>query len=175
MSDPSKTPTEGAITASLRWLWRKLGAPAVVLLVILTAIVLVSMGWKELQIGGLLGRLLGRKKETLEPIGVANTVPPTRVGPDGKIIPQGQPDQHGHTQAWVVPIEAPNMFSDPATVRFTPPNAQQPIEVRLPVGVKNTQVEQVVVVRPEVVAVTVRDKSGIKAEKVEAMLARFGK
>lgn len=157
-----------------KWVRSKMMAPGAALLVVLVAVILFSLGWKKLQIGGLLGRLLGRKKEPVAPVGIMDPVPPGRVGPDGKLIPIGTPDQAGHTQVEVVQIEQPGLFSDPKTVKFTPPGKTEPVEVQLPVGVTNDQVAQVVMVQPEVYAVSVKDNTGIKAEKVESLLAKYG-
>lgn len=162
------------VKAAAKWVGLKLMGPGAALLVVAVAIVLFSLGWKKLQIGGILGRLLGRKSEGAEPVGIINDIPEGRVGEDGKPIPLGTPDAQGHTQVAVVPIEQPGLFSDPHTVKFTPPGGAQAVELKLPVGVTNDQVGQVVVVRPEVFAVTVKDNSGIKAEKVSDMLAKYG-
>jgi hypothetical protein len=159
----------------LVWLGAKLLGPLGAILLIVVAVLLVSMGFKELQIGGLLGRLLGKKDESgRRVIDVANSVDPDRVGPDGKLIQPGQPDSTGQTQAVVVPIEEPGLFSNPDVIKFTPPGGDKPIEVVLPDGVKNKDVDQVIVVKPDVVMVTVKDTSGIPASKVDDLLKRYG-
>ena len=155
----------------------KLLGPIAALVVIVIAIVLVSMGFKELQIGGLLGKLLG-KKGGVDPskgptVETANTIDPKRVDTDGKLIPQGVPDSKGDTQAVVVPIQPPGLFSDPTQVVFTAPGDTKPTVVDLPTGVTNKQVDQVIVVQPNIVAVTVKDNSGIPTQTVDDLLRKY--
>ena len=155
------------------WLKLKVLTPGVALLIVVLALLLVAMGWKELQIGGLLARLFG-KKQPPSTVGVANTVPPDRVDSNGNLIPVGTPDATGQTQVAVVPIEPPGLFSNPNTVKFTPPKSDIPVEVTLPTGVKNTDVKQVVVIQPQTVVVTVKDRSGITTQNVDDLLKRYG-
>lgn len=157
-----------------RWIGLNLLAPGAALVVVLLAILLVAMGAKELQIGGLLAKLFGRKDPEQRAIDVANSVPPGRVDKDGKLIPPGTPDSKGDTQAVVVPIKEPGLFSNPDTVEFTPPGADKPIEVQLPDGVKAKDVDKVVVVQPGKFVVTVKDASGVTAAKVDDLLAKYG-
>jgi len=157
----------------------KVLGPFAALAVLVIAVVLVSMGFKELQIGGVLGKLLGKKGGATPDRGptveTANSIDPKRVGPDGKLIPEGDPDQKGDTQAVVVPIQPPGLFSDPGTVVFTAPGDSQPTTVVLPEGVKNSQVDQVVVINPTTVAVTVKDNTGVPASEVDELLKKYSK
>jgi hypothetical protein len=157
----------------------KILGPVAALVVIVIAVVLVSMGFKELQIGGLLGKLLGKKGGTNPDAGktveLANSVDPKRVDGDGNLIPIGTPDTQGMTQAAVVPIKPPGLFSDPNKVVFTAPGDTKPTTVILPEGVKNNQVEQVVVVTPTVVAVTIKDSTQVSAARVDDLLRKYGK
>lgn len=162
------------VKAVSRWIGTRLLAPGVALLLVVLAIVLVAMGIKQLQIGGLLGWLFGKKEPERKAIDVANSVPPNRVDKDGNIIPPGTPDSQGMTQAVVVPIQEPGLFSNPDTVKFTPPGEAKPIEVKLPDGVKNKDVEKVIVVQPEKFVVTVKDSSGVTAEKADDLIKKYG-
>lgn len=158
----------------------KLFGPILAIVLIVVAVVLVSMGFKELQIGGLLGKLIGKKTPAADDdeaptIDVANSVDEDRIGPDGKLIQPGTPDSTGQTQAIVVPIKDPGLFSDPKKIVFTPPGADKPQEIVLPDGVTNKDVEHVVVVTPEVTAVTVKDNSGIPAQTVDDLLKKYGR
>lgn len=160
------------------WRWtktiaRKLLAPGVALLVIVGAVLLVALGFKELQIGGLLGKLFGKPDPARKAIDIANTIPKGRVDENGNLIPVGQPDSKGIKQVQVVPIEEPGLFSDPSTVKIKPPGAEEPIEVKLPDGVKAKDVDSVVIVSPEVTAVTVKDTSGVSAKTVDDLLAKY--
>jgi hypothetical protein len=148
--------------------------PLPALLLIAGAWALVALGAKNVQIGGLLGKLLGKPKpDGGKSIEVANSIPPGRVRPDGSVIGIGQPDSKGVTQAVVVPIQQPGMLSDPKVIKVTPPGAAKPIEVGVPDGVRAKDVEQVVVVRNEIKAVTVKSSSAIQAKDLDDLLARY--
>lgn len=162
-----------SVKSGLSWLGAKVLGPVLVVLLVVVAVILVSMGFKELQIGGLIGRLLGRNSTQKGSVDVTNTIDPNRVGPDGRLIQPNTPDTKGQTQAVVVPIQDPGLFSDPNKVVFTPPGADKPIEVVLPDGVTNKDVHQVVVVNPEVIAVTVKDSSGVTAQSVDDLLKKY--
>ena len=149
-------------------------APIIAIVVILVAVLLVAMGCKDLQIGGLLGKLFGKKDPEATAVAIANTLPDGRVDASGKLIPEGQPDAVGDTQVQVVPINDPGLFSNPATVSFTPPGAKDDVTVQLPVGIKNKDVDKVVIVKPEVYVVTVKDSSGVPLPTVDTLLKKFG-
>lgn len=159
------------------WRWTKtiaakLLAPGVALLIVAGAVVLVAIGFKELRIGGLLAKLFGSKPDR-QAIDVVNTIPEGRVDARGNLIPIGQPDSAGITQIQVVDIEPPGLFSNPDTVIIKPAGAD-PIEVALPVGVKASDVQSVVIVNPKVTVVTVRDSSGVSVQTVDHLLAKYG-
>jgi hypothetical protein len=174
MPDDPKPTFWATVWAKLKWVATQFFAPGVALVVIIVAVLLVAMGWKELQIGGLLGKLFGKKDPEQRAIDVANSVPPDRVGPDGKLIPQGTPDSKGDTQAVVVPINDPGLFSNPDTVTFTPPGASKAVEIQLPDGVRQQDVEKVIVVQPDKFVITVKDSSGISASSVDDLLKKYG-
>ncbi len=165
----------GYLATAGKWALHYLLAPGVALLLVAGAILLVSMGAKDLQIGGLLAKLFGKKSDN-QAIDVANTVPTDRIGTDGKILPIGTPDSKGMTQAVVVPIEnTGGLFSNPDTVTVTPPGTDTPIEVTLPDGVKASDVSQVVIVQPGKFVVTVKDSSGIPASRLDELVKKYGK
>src|SRR5512137_508028 len=148
-----------AVLKTLKWMAVKLLALGVAVLIVIGAILLVAIGFKELQIGGLLASLFGKKDPEKKALDTANTIPKDRVDPQGNLIPIGKPDSKGDTQVQVVPIDQPGLFSNPDTVTFTPPGADKPIEVKLPDGVKSKDVDSVVVVSPEVTVVVVKDNT----------------
>lgn len=160
--------------ATFRWIGLNLLAPGAALVVVLGAIMLAAMGAKDLQIGGLLARLFGKKEPEHRAIDVANSIDPDRVDKNGKLIQPGVPDSKGQTQAVVVPIKEPGLFSNPDTVTFTPPGKTDPIEVQLPDGVQNKDVDSVVVVQPGQFVVTVKNDSGVSAAKVDDLLKKYG-
>lgn len=148
--------------------------PLPALLLVVGACVLALLGVKNLQIGGLLGKLLGKAPGPQhKAIELANSVPAGRVREDGSLIPLGVPDSKGITQAKVLPIEKPGLLSDPRVVKVTPPGSSKPIEVQVPDGIKAKDVEHVVVVTPEVIAVAVKSSSPIKAQDVDDLVAKY--
>ena len=164
------------------WAWLKkftrwVYAPLVAILIVVGVIILVALGVKNIQIGGLLGKLFGiggDDPKGKKAIDVANSVPEDRVDKDGVIIKPGEPDSKGQTQAVVVPIEEPGLFDDPSKVKIIPPGETKPIVIDLHDGVESKDVDKVIVVKPEVYAITVKDKSGVKAEDVDDLLERYG-
>lgn len=166
--------TWGKLKAMLRWLGKIFLAPGAALLVIVAAVLLASFGFKNIQIGGLLGKLFGKKDPEKKAIDTANSVPKDRVDKDGKLIQPGTPDSKGMTQAVVVPIQNPGIFSNPDHVIFMPPGETKPVEIKLPDGVKSSDVDSVVVVKPDHFVVTVKDSSGVKASTVDALLKKYG-
>lgn len=148
--------------------------PLLALLVIIGAFLLMMLGVKNLQIGGILGALLGRKPQS-RAIDTANSIPKNRVDKEGKLIPIGQADSKGITQVPVVPIKNPGLFSNPSTVQFQDPDSAKPVEVALPDGVKAKDVEHVVVVQPGTFAVTVKDNSKVSSEDLESILSKYNK
>lgn len=171
---PQQGPPKDSALTKLWSLARKyVIAPLPVLLLVIGAAVLVALGAKNVQVGGLIGKLLGKKSPETKAIDVANSVPAGRVRADGSIIPIGAHDSKGLTQAQVVPIEKPGMFSDPKVIKVTPPGADKPIEVAVPDGVKAKDVEHVVVVQQEIKAVTVKSTSAIQAHDVDDLIAKY--
>jgi hypothetical protein len=168
----------GAVWAKMKTIWKwmavNLAAPGVAVLVVVLAVVLMAAGWKELQIGGLLSWLFGKdtstKKKALD---VINKPSPKRVDANGNIILPGTPDSKGQTQAQVVPIQEPGLFSNPDTIKFTPPGEDKPVEVVLPDGVSNRDVDTVVVVQPGEFAVVVKDSSSVKGKTLDELLAKY--
>ena len=161
------------LRSALKQVFHVTAGPLLVVLLVVGAAILAALGMKNVQVGGLIGLLLGKKKLSDQAIDVANSVASDRVGPDGKLIPQGVADEHGMTQAVVVPIKNPGLFSDPNSVKYVPPGEQKPVEVVLPTGVKSSQVESVVVVDPGKIVVTVKDTSGVTAEHVDDLLKKY--
>jgi hypothetical protein len=173
---PVQEPTFWAkVWVQIKKYGRLLMAPLPALLIIGGAIVLVVLGAKNVQIGGILGKLFGKTGEgNKTAVDLANSVPEHRVDPKGNIIPVGIPDSQGQTQAVVVPIESPGLFSNPTTVTIVPPNATAPVTINLPDGVRSHDVDKVIIVKPEVYAVTVKDSSPISAQHVDDLLKKYG-
>lgn len=154
---------------------RSLAAPLPAILIVVGAILLVMLGVKNIQIGGLLGKLFGKDpKPGTKAVDVANTVPEDRVDKDGNVIPPGTPDSKGVTQAKVVPIDTGGLFSRDDQVKITPPDSKEPVVVDLPDGVKAKDVDKVIVVKPNVYAVSVKSTSKVTAADVDDLLSKYG-
>ena len=164
---------KSTLTTVWAWIRKYLLAPLPALLLVAVAIFLIILGFKNVQIGGLLAKLFG-KPEGKKAVDVANTIPENRVDKDGKLIQPGTPDSKGITQAVVVPIEGGGLFDDPNTVKITPPGETKPIVVTLPDGVKAKDVAKVVVVKPDVYVVSVTDNSKVTGKQVDDLLAKYG-
>jgi len=149
-------------------------APIPILILLVVAVVMVVLGAKDFQVGGLLGKLLGRKGEgSKKAIDVANSIPKDRVDDQGNLIPIGTPDSKGITQAKVVPIEKPGLLGDPKKVKITDPEDGKKIEVDLPDGVVAKDVDKVIIVSPKVTAVTVKSNSKVEAQEVDDLLSKY--
>lgn len=156
------------------WVRKYLLAPLPIILVVAGAVILVVLGAKNVQIGGILAKLTGKKTDGKKAVDVANSVPEDRVNPEGKLIPPGTPDEKGLTQAVVVSIKPPGMFSNPDHVVIQDPVENKPVTVELPTGVKAKDVDKVIVVSPEVHVVTVKSTSKVKASDVDDLLSKYG-
>jgi hypothetical protein len=154
------------------WVRKYLLAPLPALLVVGLGLLAVVLGFKNVRIGGLLGKLFG-KPEGKTAVEVANGIPADRVDGGGKVIPPGTPDSQGVTQAVVVPVETGGLFSDPTVIKVIPPGETKPVIIHLPDGVKDKDVHQVVIVSPEVVTVTVKDTSKVTVKKVDDLLSKY--
>jgi hypothetical protein len=161
------------------WAWIKrvgiaIAAPLPAILLVVGAVLLVALGAKNIQIGGLLAKLFGKEANGSKAIDVANSIPKGRVDKDGNLIPIGTPDSQGMTQAKVIPIQDPGLFDDPTHVKIVPPGQTKPVVVKLPDGVRAKDVDKVIIVKPEVYAVTVRDSNSVSGKDVDELLAKYG-
>jgi len=138
-----------------RWLVRYPLAAAATVLVVVGAVLLLVMG-KDVQIGGILGKLFGKDKGGKG--GNARGVPPKdRVDGEGKPIPPGESDEKGFVQAPVYEIKEPGLFDDPDTVTIVHPDKGK-VVIDLPKGVRNKDVKDVVEIEPDVYEVRNNDE-----------------
>lgn len=172
------TETESSEPVPTAWGWiksflRRLGnvmirwplATAATALVVVLAVLCVVFRL-DVQLGGLLGRIWGRKPPSPEDGGpILLPPPPGRVDPDGKPIQPGQPDERGFVQVpAVLPIDDPHVFSDPSTVTVTDGGRQ--VVLPLPEGVQNKDVKGVIVVSPNVYQVANKDAPSVDTKKL---------
>lgn len=136
-------------------------ATAATVLLLVGAVALAVLGVR-VQLGGLLGRLWGRK----QPDGpVVLPPPPGRVDDKGAPIPPGQPDEGGFVQVPVVlPIKPPGILSDPSTVTVN--HDGKDVVLPLPKGVRNEDVKEVIVVSPNVYQVANSDRPSVDTKKL---------
>jgi hypothetical protein len=171
----------GSFKATLKRIWdgftRWILGPGAALIVVAGALLLILFGAQNVQVGGILDKLLKRGKKPGQggkAVDVANTVPKKRVDSEGKVIPPGTPDSKGMTQAVVVPIKKPGLFKRPDKVEIVPPGEDKPVEVDLPDGVKAKDVEAVVIVKPDVKVVSVKSHSGVSGSDLDDLISKYG-
>lgn len=139
-------------------------ATAAAVLLVVAAIILKLIG-VEVQIGGLLDKLFDRKPTP----GVRVLPPPARIDSKGDPIAPGQPDDKGYVQPLAtVEIKPPGIFSNPDTITVVKPDKTE-VTLPLPVGVKNTDVAEVVEVQPNVYQIKNND-SGVNTAELEDIL-----
>jgi hypothetical protein len=159
---------------TLAFLRKYILAPLPILCILAGAVILIALGAKNVQVGGLIGKILGKKgSDGKKAIDVANTIPEDRVDQDGNLIPIGEPDSKGITQAKVVAIKKPGLFDDPTKVKIVDPDTKKDVVVHIPDGVKAKDVDKVVIVSPEVTAVTVKSESKVTATEVDDLLNKY--
>lgn len=169
-----------AYTAALRSIWglvtKWVLGPGAAILVVLAGLGCLIFVGRLIPLGQLFEALVGKVKRPgeQEVLDVVNHPPPNRIA-DGKVIQPGAPDPKGLTQAVVVPIEMPGLFDRQDQVKYTPAGHDKPILVDLPTGVKASDVKAIVVVRPNVVAVTVDSRSGVTTSQVQDLLKKYSK
>lgn len=135
--------------------------------VVLTLVIVVGAGFlmmfgHTVQIGGILGKLWGKKPQLPD---IKSTVPSDRKDEDGKSIPIGESDDKGWVQAPVTTeIKEPGLFSNPGVVTVVHPEKGE-VKISLPTGVKNSDVREVVEIRPDVYEVKRNDK-GVDTKEV---------
>ena len=147
------------------WVIKKPAALAAAALVIIGGILLVLFK-KDLQIGGILSSLLGEKKKPN-----LRVVPPEkRVRKDGSAIQPGESDERGFTQAPVsTTIKKPGLFSKPDEIVIEHPTKGNQT-IKLPTGVKNKDVREVIEIEPDIYEVKNNDKPSVDTDKLLAIL-----
>lgn len=142
------------VKAAALWAKDNLLWPILTVLVAIGTIILVSMGLKGSNVGGLLGKLLEKDA----------TPPPDS---DRKVEP-GVPDDLGQTEVVVAPIEVEDGH-------IVLPETETP--VILPEGVEPDEVKEVIVVTPVVTNVKVTDTSPkpVTNEDLNRLLEKIGR
>ncbi len=114
---------------------------------------------QKIQIGGLLEKLWGGNNKNKDD--GRNTIPKDRVDEDGKPIEPGESDDEGYVQAPVsVDIKKPGIFSDPKIVEIIEPDGTE-TKIPLPDGMSNSDVKEVIILKPRVYEVKNMDGGAI--------------
>jgi hypothetical protein len=138
-------------------------ASALTILLVVGAVFLSAFG-QRIQIGGILGKLWGKKKPD-----VRNVPPEDRVTSDGKIIQPGESDDKGFVQTPATKtIKNPGLFSDPNSVVIVESDGKKK-EIPLPTGVKNKDVKEVTEISPNVYEVKNNDKGTDMTSLIELL------
>lgn len=138
-----------------------LAAAVTVFLVIFALFILLS-GKDFPQLGGILGKLWGKKAKALN---VREIPPPKRVDDTGKSIQPGQSDDQGYIQSPTqLEIVEPTIFTDPDVITVVHPDKGK-IDINLPKGVQNTDIKEVILISPNVIEVKNND-TGVNTSKI---------
>lgn len=161
------------VRSLLRQVWNFVVRYPVAILVAAVVVVvgymLVKRGF-DVNIGGILGRLFGWDGKRMTTVELANSIPKDRKDSAGNPIPVGVPDEHGYTQLKQREIvKDKSLFRDTSVVKIVGDDGMVE-EIQLPVGVKDTDVDAVVEVRPEVHVVKIKDTSGIDGAALKNLL-----
>lgn len=143
----------GFLRKTFSWIRRYILAAPLRFVAIVVGLIFLGMGFKI----GILHRF-GILLSKISPKPV-NSLPPVyrRSDDNGKPIPPGVVDKEGYIQPVAYPLPPPSFFDDPKKVVIETEEGEK-IEVTLPEGVDRSDVEEVLVITPTVVTVTVTPK-----------------
>lgn len=128
------------------WCIRHPAAITITIFLVVIAVILWRFG-KQIQIGGMLGKIWGSKLK--DKIKARTTVVPGRRDSQGNVIQPGTSDDKGYVQAPVsTDIKKPGVFSDPEVVEVVD-NGKE-VKIPLPTGVVNSDVKEVIRIKPNV-------------------------
>jgi len=161
---------KGWAKTAFNWLLRYPVALVAAILVVVVGIVLIKAG-VDFNIGGIVKMLFGRPKGQDSVVAAANTVPDKRVDDEGNEIPVGEADKNGWTQ-WQVRKYKTSVspFRDSSTITVETEDGE--VEVALPTGIKDTDIEEIIEVKPEVYVLKTNNESATKAKDLLATLPK---
>lgn len=142
-----------------------IAAALTVLIVVFATFMLVT--GRTIQIGGLLGKIWGKKS-------VQNSreiIPEDRKDEAGKPILIGESDKEGFVQASAVEIKPPGIFSNPNTIKIVESDGKTK-EINLPTGVTNKDIKEVTIIKPNIVEIKKSDKSGVDVTHLIELLEK---
>ncbi len=140
-------------------------ATIVTILLVAGAIFFAVFG-KTFQIGGLLSKLWGATSKLPD---VKNIPPDGRKDANGQVIPEGQSDDKGWVQQPITTdIKQPGIFDNPNVVTVIHPDKGE-VQIPLPTGVQNKDVQQVTEIQPDIYEVHSNDQ-GVDTKNVLQIL-----
>lgn len=161
-SETSQAPTSGSssVWAWVSWAWKAVKWPFIIVgVIVLAAVLLPVAATSRLNLGGLIGSLLGLNKSGKKSVAAANTVA------KGRITQIGEPDSTGRIQAHQEKLSRPwNPFRDKSVVKLN-----DGTKVKLPDGIQDTDVDLVVHTSPDATVVRVADDNTIKVPTAKTM------
>jgi hypothetical protein len=124
--------------------------------------VVMAMAGRDVQIGGLLEKMFGKKKTNTD----IKVLPPIeRVDTGGNQIFPGESDDKGYVHSPVsTKIVEPGVFSNPDEIVVVHPEKGE-VTIPLPAGVKNKDVAEVIEVEPDVYQIKNND-SGVNISEL---------
>jgi len=151
MTDTKERSLKQHVLKVWNWTLRYPLALVIAFLVVIIAVVLLLLGVGDaFNVGGVLGWLFGRAEEDKDH-GLevqVNEVPPKRKDSHGELIEVGEADEHGWTQREVKVVDRQkNPFRD-RNVLEVHTSETETKKIRLPEGVKDTEVSSVILTGP---------------------------
>jgi len=138
--------------------------------VIVGGVVAIRMG-VPINIGSILKTLFGAPQGVEGVVAASNTLPKKRVFEDGVPVPVGVADVNGWTQWETVEwATSKNPLRDRGVIQIT--SQGETHEVLLPVGIKDTDVDMVIEVKPKVYVVQTNSESKHSARELLERLPR---
>lgn len=143
---------KGVGKAAFNWTLRYPVALIISFLVIVVASILLFTGVggsDRFNWGGLIGTLFGKKKKgsASKKHQKANAIPEDRVDEKGDPLPKDEPDDKGYVQREVEVLDrSSNPFRDKTVIKI----GKDGKKIDLPEGLKDTDVEKVIEIEPEV-------------------------
>jgi len=148
--EQGKKAVKTAAKAVWNWLVRYPIALIITIGLLAVAVLLMVLGVGDrFNVGGIIGHLFDRKSEDANKVKLANEIPEDRKDSKGDPIEKGSPDEHGWVQHEVKVLDrSKNPFRDKDAVVLQREDGTEK-KLRLPTGVKDTDVSTVIEIEPE--------------------------
>ena len=149
---------------AFKWGVRYPAAMVLSIFVLVGGFMLIQAG-VDINIGGWLRYLFGRPSGSDGVVAAANTLPDKRVHEDGSDIALGESDVNGWTQ-WEAKewSTESNIFRDRSTITID--SGGTPHVVNLPIGIKDSDIDSVIEVKPRIYVVKTKTSSKHSAKEL---------